>query len=85
MILAPDGAETLPAAGLPGPPPPPSPPSGRGHAADGGRLPEGTLKEVEREAILRTLDRTGWNVSQTARELGLTRRSLYRRIEEHGL
>ena len=82
VILAPEGAEELPSVGLP-----------RGAAGPTGRSTDGTpkdpsggtLKEVEREAIQRALDRTGWNVSQAARELGLTRRSLYRRIEEHGL
>ncbi len=93
VILAPEDAETLPADDLPGARSASGAssrdasgdePEGSPEGAPEG-LPEGTLKDVEREAIRRALDRTGWNVSQAARELGLTRRSLYRRIEEHGL
>lgn len=82
VILAPADAEALTASSLPaaGGPRPAEDRDAR-HAASA----PATLKDLEREAIQRTLDRTGWNVSQAARELGLTRRSLYRRIEEHGL
>lgn len=92
VILAPEDATALPAVGVPGSGAPPSGLTGPRASPHGARpdgateLPlDGTLKETEREAVRRALDRTGWNVSQAARELGLTRRSLYRRIDEHGL
>jgi two-component system response regulator HydG len=48
--------------------------------------PEGlSLEALERELILRALERAGGNKSQAARLLGLTRRTLYSRMERHGL
>jgi transcriptional regulator with GAF, ATPase, and Fis domain len=48
--------------------------------------PEGlSLERLERELILRALERAGGNKSQAARLLGLTRRTLYSRMERHGL
>lgn len=43
------------------------------------------LEEVEREVIVRVLRRHQGNVSHAARELGLTRATLYRRMEKYGL
>jgi DNA-binding NtrC family response regulator len=59
--------------------------------ADGGAPPEapppsaGTLAELERQAIAQALARHGGNVTHAAAELGITRTSLYRRMEKHGL
>jgi DNA-binding NtrC family response regulator len=44
-----------------------------------------TLDEVERELIRRALKRSGGNVSEAAKLLGLSRSALYRRLERHGL
>jgi len=44
-----------------------------------------TLAELEREAIIQALDRHGGNITYAAQELGITRTSLYRRMEKHGL
>ena len=43
------------------------------------------LEDVEQEVIARVLRKHQGNVSQTARELGLTRTALYRRMEKYGL
>ncbi|ASL26773.1 sigma-54-dependent transcriptional regulator [Azotobacter chroococcum] len=43
------------------------------------------LPEVERDMVLRTLDKTDWNVTKSARLLGLTRDMLRYRIEKLGL
>ena len=43
------------------------------------------LEEVERSTIRRALSKHGGNITRAADELGLTRRSLYRRIEKYGL
>jgi DNA-binding NtrC family response regulator len=43
------------------------------------------LEEVEKAVIRRTLGKHGGNVSQAARELGLTRAALYRRLEKYAL
>lgn len=53
-------------------------------------LPEGgydsyNLEFVEKETIRRVLKMTMGNVSRAAKELGLTRTSLYRRMEKFGL
>jgi DNA-binding NtrC family response regulator len=47
--------------------------------------PGTTLAELERQAIAGALERHGGNVSQAAKELGITRMSLYRRMGKHGL
>jgi len=43
------------------------------------------LEEVERAAIQKALVKHGGNVTRAAEELGLTRTSLYRRLEKYGL
>ncbi len=43
------------------------------------------LDQVEKETISAALRKHGFNISRAARELGLTRASLYRRMEKHGL
>ncbi|MCC6348915.1 MAG: sigma-54-dependent Fis family transcriptional regulator [Candidatus Eisenbacteria bacterium] len=44
-----------------------------------------SLETIERELILKALERAGGNKSRAARLLGLTRRMLYSRLEKHGL
>jgi DNA-binding NtrC family response regulator len=43
------------------------------------------LEEVERQTISKALNKHLGNVSKAADELGITRQSLYRRMEKHGL
>ena len=43
------------------------------------------LDDVEKAVIRKALSKHGGNISQAARELGLTRTALYRRLEKHGL
>ena len=43
------------------------------------------LDAVEKAAIIRALERHKNNVSRAAEALGLTRTSLYRRMEKYGL
>lgn len=43
------------------------------------------LESVEKTVIRKALDKHDGNISQTADELGLTRASLYRRLEKYGL
>ena len=59
-----------------------------GAAPAGTAKPEGhsdTLEDLERNAIAKTLRRHSGNVSRAAKDLGITRASLYRRMEKHGL
>ena len=44
-----------------------------------------TLKELEYEAIVAGLDRTNWNMTTTAQQLGISRMTLYRKLDQHGL
>ncbi|MFN8589669.1 MAG: helix-turn-helix domain-containing protein, partial [Candidatus Eisenbacteria bacterium] len=44
-----------------------------------------SLEDLERELILKALERAKGNKSRAARLLGLTRRTLYSRMEKHGL
>jgi two-component system response regulator HydG len=43
------------------------------------------LDAVERDAVARALEAHGRNISRAAESLGLTRASLYRRMQKHGL
>lgn len=43
------------------------------------------LEEVEKTVIRKALDKHGGNISHAAEELGLTRASLYRRLEKYGI
>jgi len=43
------------------------------------------LEEMEEGLVRQVLERCGGNISRAARELGLTRASLYRRMEKYGL
>ena len=44
-----------------------------------------TLHEIEREAFIQTYIRTGGNKAKTARELGISERSVYNLMGRHGL
>lgn len=52
---------------------------------DGGESESFNLEETERMLIRKVIDKHGGNISKAAKELGLTRASLYRRIEKYGL
>ena len=43
------------------------------------------LEEVEKMLVRKVVDKHGGNISRAAKELGLTRASLYRRIEKYGI
>ncbi len=43
------------------------------------------LDHLEKETILKALRKHGFNISRAANELGLTRASLYRRMEKHDI
>lgn len=43
------------------------------------------LENVERIIIQKAISKHEGNISKAAKELGLTRASLYRRLEKHGL
>jgi len=44
-----------------------------------------TLKQLEYEAIILGLEITNWNMTLTAQQLGISRMTLYRKIDQHGL
>jgi len=48
-------------------------------------LENSSLEEVEKAIIRKIISKHGGNISQAAKDLGLTRTSLYRRIEKYGL
>jgi two-component system response regulator HydG len=56
----------------------PAPPA----AASAGNLP---LDEIEKATILRTLEAAGGNKSETARRLGITRRTLHKKLKAYGV
>jgi len=67
----------LPPAEAPRATPTPPPPAAETSGA--------TLAELEKQAISQALARHAGNVTYAAQELGITRASLYRRMEKHGL
>ncbi len=44
-----------------------------------------SLEEVEEAAILKTLESTGGNKSEAARRLGITRRTLHKKLKKYGM
>jgi transcriptional regulator of acetoin/glycerol metabolism len=45
----------------------------------------GTLAERERQAIFETLEATGWKLTDSAKRLGISRTTLWRRLKAYGL
>jgi len=43
------------------------------------------LEEVEKMLIIKTLKKFNGNITEAAREMGLTRQALYRRVEKYGI
>ena len=46
---------------------------------------DSTLAERERQAIIQTLRSTGWKLTESARRLGISRTTLWRRLRAYGL
>lgn len=44
-----------------------------------------TMGEIEREALIRALESCGWNRTSAARRLGISRRTVQRKIKEYGI
>lgn len=63
------------------------PTAGAGNAAWIPEIPEEgiSLEALEKDLILRALEKAGGNKTHAAKLLGLTRRTLYSRLERHGL
>ncbi|MCL1887333.1 MAG: sigma-54 dependent transcriptional regulator [Kiritimatiellaeota bacterium] len=92
VLLAADGtlrADSLrlpdnhaPGAEIPGD----SPGEATGDPGDRVQFPDGmTLEGIERRVLEQTLEETGGNRTLTADKLGLSRRTIQRKIKEHGL
>jgi DNA-binding NtrC family response regulator len=47
--------------------------------------PAHALSTLERAHIMKVIAESGGNKARAARQLGLSRRALYRRLERHGL
>tara|TARA_Y100000590_G_scaffold311437_1_gene351838 strand:- start:499 stop:1962 length:1464 start_codon:yes stop_codon:yes gene_type:complete len=60
-----------------------SPESGSSFLTHNGKMK--TLKQLECEAILAGLKMTNWNMTLTSHQLGISRMTLYRKIDQHGL
>ena len=60
-------------------------PAPRNEQRSGDTLAGMTLEDMERHAILRALEETSGNLSKVATRLGITRQSLYRRMEKYGI
>jgi transcriptional regulator of acetoin/glycerol metabolism len=46
---------------------------------------QGLEQEAERVALQRALEDSSWNIVQAARSLGISRSTMYRRLQQHGL
>ena len=55
------------------------------NAGEEGALSTYNIEDIERDVIQRALRKNNGNISQASKELGLTRASLYRRLEKYGL
>ncbi|HSP81390.1 MAG TPA: helix-turn-helix domain-containing protein, partial [Myxococcaceae bacterium] len=78
MPVAPPPVATSPAASLPASP-------STGGAVAEARTLESQRKEMERQALVDALKRAGDNRTLAARLLGISRRTLYNKLEEHEL
>ncbi len=47
--------------------------------------PDVSLMEVEKQTILRTLEATEGNKSEAARRLGITRKTLHKKLKSYGI
>ena len=56
-----------------------------GKQADGLMFESYNLEDIEKTVIRKTIEKHGGNISKAAEELGLTRASLYRRVEKYDL
>ena len=54
------------------------------HAVGAHAAPPLTLAEVEKRHIADALERTGWHQGRAAVELGISVKTLYRKIREYG-
>lgn len=45
----------------------------------------GSLHEMERDMLLKALEKANWNKTRAAAILGITRRAIYSRMQKHGL
>jgi len=53
---------------------------------DGQNFPtDQPLEEIEKRAIIATLESTGGNKSETARRLGINRKTLHNKLKSYGL
>ena len=43
------------------------------------------MAQQERRAIVETLHATGWRLTETARRLGISRTTLWRRLRDYGV
>jgi transcriptional regulator of acetoin/glycerol metabolism len=59
--------------------------SGTPGPEDAGEERDVSLDNMEKLLITRVIKKHGGNVSKAARELGISRAALYRRMEKHGL
>jgi DNA-binding NtrC family response regulator len=48
-------------------------------------LPKMRLEEMEKKMIVHSLKNNDWNIAEAARELGIGRQTLYRKIEKFGI
>jgi DNA-binding NtrC family response regulator/tetratricopeptide (TPR) repeat protein len=63
---------------------PPTPTAGAPRLAPRGATLASAVEQIERDLIQAALDRSGGNISETARALGLTRRGLYLKLRRLG-
>ncbi len=61
------------------------PPDDPPEAEPPGPEPVKTLEEIERDAIAAALERSGGNLSEVVRQLGIGRTTLYRKLKRYGL
>ena len=44
-----------------------------------------TLDEIEKDAIIKALDNNNWNISEAAKELNISRQSIYNKMKKYDL
>jgi DNA-binding NtrC family response regulator len=54
-------------------------------AASSLNMTNGTLDEMEKQMIIRTIEECGGNLTRSSEKLGISRATLYRKMERHGI
>ncbi len=57
----------------------------KSHRTSNPAMPTGTIRQMEKQLIATTMNRSNGNMAKTAKHLGISRATLYRKVRDYGL